>query len=199
MGARDKRLASPWRRHRTPGRCPGSAAAFDCGDSGARVTTASAVVMARRPAPGEEGARGGSARPLRKPGIGARGLGKGSVPGPHKVWPGQPGGGPAASDQACGTCLDRGGVEGGRLTVPWRQAGLPKCSAWPGKAAGEGSAFGTLCISVRPVVRLGWGGDGPEVRKGLWSCCPGLVPPAALRLCGGECQAFAHSLANARC
>lgn len=30
VGARDKRLASPWCRHRTPGRCPGSAAALAC-------------------------------------------------------------------------------------------------------------------------------------------------------------------------
>lgn len=114
VGVRDKRLASPWCRHRTPGRCLGSAAASDCGDSGARVTIASAVVMARRPAPGEEGAQGGSARPLRKPGVGARGLGKGSVPGPHKVWPGSARRRPCGFRPACGTCLDRGwGVRGG--------------------------------------------------------------------------------------
>lgn len=172
-----------------PGLCPTVAVTRAC------VTTASAVVVARRPAPGEEGARGGSARPLRKPDVRAKGSGEGQCPGPAQG-PGRPAGlarrRPRGFGLVCGTCLDLGWW-GGRLTVPRRQAGLPKCSAWPGKAAGGG--FGTLCTSVR----LGWGGDGPEVRKGLWSCCPSLVPPAALRTCRGACQAFAHSLANARC
>lgn len=180
-----------------PGLCPTVAVTRAC------VTTASAVVVARRPAPGEEGARGGSARPLRKPDVRAKGSGEGQCPGPAQG-PGRPAGLARVSPEeapwlrtSVWDVPGSGVVGGGRLTIPRRQAGLPKCSAWPGKAAGGG--FGTLCTSVRPVVRLGWGGDGPKVRKGLWSCCPSLVPPAALRTCRGECQAFAHSLANARC
>lgn len=88
--------------------------------------------------------------------------------------PGQPRGGPTASDQHVGRAWTWGG--GGRWTVPPRRAEPPRCRAWPRKRQEGMVASGPHALLVRPVGRAGWGGDRPEVRKGLWSPRPGLVP-----------------------
>ena len=145
---------------------------------------------------GGVGARGGSTR---KPAARAKGPGEGQGAGLRRSWgacrsgPGQPRGfGPA-----CGMCLDLGWR--GVPDRPPRHVEPPRCRAWPGKRQEGTVASGSHALPVRPVGRAGWGGDGPEVRKGLWSRRPGLVPPAALGTCRGARQAFAHSFANGRC